>query len=598
MAERVDDKSEVKEKKDHDRILGKLFASTGLRRERQPERATPNPAPAFNPYRAPIEPRSSSSSRIPAGIGAYILLMVASVLGLVVKNAWGYSPIGSLFITALLAIFFFVAVHFTPEPQLKTALVLLTTAFEIFAQYTLRFYPDSIREWVITFHVFAWVALAIILFLMGVFDSLGAGQELPWWAWLLTAAILGFFILYIVFPLVLQGPLANQDKSHAEYFGIAKDKLFSVAKSFQETTNSGTDFLVCSFSATSATMQYDTCLEEKKITRYCRYQLEKKSEAEENKEQKECEDEQRRLIEQGQRPGVAGSVSEAIKEVTKVEIKVDDYFPKKSTDVRKVYPVTLKIENPRKQVFTAQVNCVFKKGKEEFLGEIFIAGEKKSEVQVNGEHTTMLTSVGCQPTIDLNGKYTLEYSAVLSGMQTFSFLRRGFVRKEIAATIREQIETDDFKAKERASQGPAEFALLNFKFGTGEGTEPLVLIDEPVTFSFSVADVGGGDGEVLKVNSYDFEGLIYGGFGIDETKIGDTDCLQGGEIMLSSALTKKREPSELKRCFLLLPPDLKGLTGNDFEVETFVANMNYDYKLTKSIPNIEVTPLESPELVS
>ena len=210
----------------------------------------------------------------------------------------------------------------------------------------------------------------------------------------------------------------------------------------------------------------------------------------------------------------------------------------------------------------------------------------------------MLTSVGCQPTIDLNGKYTLEYSAVLSGMQTFSFLRRGFVRKEIAATIREQIETDDFKAKERASQGPAEFALLNFKFGTGEGTEPLVLIDEPVTFSFSVADVGGGDGEVLKVNSYDFEGLIYGGFGIDETKIGDTDCLQGGEIMLSSALTKKREPSELKRCFLLLPPDLKGLTGNDFEVETFVANMNYDYKLTKSIPNIEVTPLESPELVS
>ena len=592
----VDDKPGAKEpKKEDTTILEKFFA--GLKREKGEQREKPKQEPLFNPYRAPTEPRSSSPG-VPAGIGLYLLLIVASIFGLILNKAWGFSPAGSFFISFILGVFFFIGVHFTPEHDLKRVLVIGVLVFEAAAVWSLNFYPDSIREWVITFHVFIWIALALVLFLMGVFDSLGAGQELPWWAWLLTVGVIGFILIYIVFPFMAQGVLANQDKSHAEYFGVAKDKLFSVAKNFQETTNSGTDFIVCTFSATSATMQYDTCLEEKKITRYCSYQIETtKAALEKNKEQKECEDEQKRLIEQGQRPGVAGSISTAIKEVTKVELKVDDYFPKKTTDAQKLYPIALSVQNPRKQIFTASVSCVFKKSKEEIPGKIFIYGEERNEVQISGTDSEI--PISCQPTTALNGRYTLEYSAVLSGMQTFSFLKRAFVSKEVDAATREQIETDNFKGKERASQGPAEFALLNFKFGTGEGTEPLVLVDEPVTFSFSVADVGGTGGEVLKVNSYDFEGLIYGGFSIDGTKIGDTDCLQGGEIVLSSALTKKREPSELKRCFLTLPPDLKGLTENDFEVETFVAKMNYDYKIVKSIPNIEVAPLSAaPELVS
>ena len=180
-------------------------------------------------------------------------------------------------------------------------------------------------------------------------------------------------------------------------------------------------------------------------------------------------------------------------------------------------------------------------------------------------------------------------------MQTFSFLKRAFISKEISAELRQQVEADNFRInKDKVSQGPAEFALLNFKFGTGVGTEPLVLVEEPTTFSFAVEDVGTGTfrGEVLKVNSYNFHGLWERGFSIDSERIGDQDCLQGGEIKLLPAQTKKREPSELKRCFLALPADLRELEKDEYKVETFVADLNYDYKITKSI-SIEVTPLET-----
>lgn len=559
--------------------------------EERAGRGTPRSEPQPSVARPSASSSGSSGSKAPAAMGVYIVLAILSVIGLILKNSIGYSPAGSLFISFLLGIFFFIAVHYTPEPRLKITLVGITFALDTFAQSILGFFPESeLRNWVITLHVFAWVALSIVLFLMGVFDRLGAGEKLPWWAWLLTAGILGFILIYMVFPFLAQGPLLNQDKTHAEYFNIAKEQLAKVGKNLQETKNTGTDYFSCTFRATSAAIQYDKCLEEERIARYC------KAASETAKEQQDCVTQQKELLAQGARPGVAGSVSDAIKEVTKVELKEDEYFPKRTTEVRKLYPVTLSVQNPREQTFGAQVSCKFTKGKEDITGKIFIDGQEKDQVQISAREQQV--SVGCQPSADLKGKYNLEYSAVLSGMQTFSFLKRAFVSKEADKTVREQIETDNFKGKERASQGPAEFALLNFKFGTGEGTEPLVLAQEPVTFSFSVADINERSGwQVLKVNSYSFSGLGERGFSVDEQKIGDKDCLQGGEIRVSEALTKKREPSELKRCFLTLPPDLHGLKGNEFKVETFVADMNYDYKITKSISNIEVTPL-TPELVS
>ena len=103
---------------------------------------------------------------------------------------------------------------------------------------------------------------------------------------------------------------------------------------------------------------------------------------------------------------------------------------------------------------------------------------------------------------------------------------------------------------------------------------------------------GAYKGDIVKINNYNFHGLWERGFNVDQERIGDKECLQGAEISITPAQTKKREPSELKRCFLLLPTDLETLTKDQFKVETFVADLNYDYKITRSIP-LEVTPLET-----
>ncbi len=547
------------------------------------------------------EPRVSRPALFPsAGAGAvskvptpmlYIFLLFLGGLGLFLKVKVGYHPGLSFIISVVLFFLFLIFVNSTPEAKMKRIFVLATFLMDLFvAQGGLLLLPDSeAKNIFIAIHVFDWIILSLILFVMGVGDALDAGQRLGAVTWTLLIILFGG-ILYVALPQAAESFLIYQDTTHAEYFNIAKEQLAKVGKTLQETRNTGADYFSCTFSATSAAVQYNACLEDKRIARYC------KNNVETTKEQEECIQQQKELAKQGGRPGVAGSVSEAIKEITKVELKEDEYFPKKTMEVRERYPVTLEVKNPRELIFGVHVSCVFKQSKLEVPGTIFIFGQEETEIQVTGKESQI--QILCQPTADLKGKYTLEYSAVLSGMQTFSFLKRAFVSKGIDKTVREQIEADNFKGKERASQGPAEFALLNFKFGTGDGTQPLVLVEEPVTFSFSVADIIDRSGwQVLKVNSYSFSSLLERGFSVDEQKIGDKDCLQGGEIKVSEALTKRREPSELKRCFLILPPDLKSLKGNAFEVETFVADLNYDYKITKSISNIEVTPL-TPELVS
>ncbi|MDP3698255.1 MAG: hypothetical protein Q8R47_01575 [Nanoarchaeota archaeon] len=539
--------------------------------------------PSFN---APSLPK------IPAATGVYIGLIILSIIGLILKSYVAYHPGGSLFLSIILGFFFFIAIHYTPEAKLKESLVFITFALDTFTQFVLGLFPESeLKNWLITYHVFAWMILAVVLFLMGVFDTMGAGEHLGKGGVLIIILIIGF-ALFLLFPILITGPGAKQDETHAEYFHIAKTQVAKIGKTLEETKNVWHDYFACTFGVLGGSYKYDSCIDDKRIVRYCKNNFAATT------EQQDCVKQQQEILKSGGKAGVAGSVSEAIKQVTKIELKEDQFFPKKATEPRMIYPIPLKVENPREQIFTVKASCEFKKGKEIVAGLVYIGGQEVSEVQINSKQQQFL--IGCQPSSDLNGRYTLEYNVVLSGMQTFSFLKRAFISKEISAELRKQVEADNFKiSKDKASQGPAEFALLNFKFGTGAGTEPLILVEEPTTFSFAVEDVGSGafKGEVLKVNSYNFNGLWERGFSIDSERIGDKDCLQGGEIKLLAAQTKKREPSELKRCFLVLPPDLSLLQENEYKVETFVADFNYDYKITKLIP-IEVTPLVASESVS
>ena len=595
---KLEEERKKRQPKEKQNPVVKNFFSNQQSTQQQPRQST------SSPLRQPLGPSlwhglgnffhniRSNTPKIPAATGVYIGLIILSIIALILKRFVAYHPGGSLFITLILAFFFLIAVHYTPEARIKIALVWIVFGLDAFIQFILGLFPESeFKNWLITYYVFGWVILAVVLFLMGVFDTMGAGEHLGKAGWLVTALIIGF-VLFLLFPILITGPIAKQDETHAEYYHIAKAQIVKVADTLEETKNVWYDYFGCTFGVLGGSYKYDSCIDDKRIVRYCKNNFASAT------EQQDCVKQQQELLKSGG-AGVAGAVSEAIKKVTKIELK-EDQFPKKATEPRTIYPIALKVENPREQIFTAQVSCEFTKGKEVVAGAVSIDGQEVTEVQINERQQQF--PIGCQPSSDLNGRYTLEYNVVLSGMQTFSFLKRTFISKEISSELRAQVEADNFKtSKDKVSQGPAEFALLNFKFGIGIGTEPLILVEEPTTFSFAVEDVGSGafKGEVLKVNSYNFHGLWERGFSVDSERIGDVDCLQGGEIKLLPAQTKKREPSELKRCFLVLPPDLQQLQKNEYKVETFVADLNYDYKITKSI-SIEVTPFEEPtqELVS
>ena len=148
---------------------------------------------------------------------------------------------------------------------------------------------------------------------------------------------------------------------------------------------------------------------------------------------------------------MAGSVSDAIEKVTEVTLKTDEYFPKETTNAQQSYPITLDVKNPREQAFTVRIDCVFKQAKQSIPGKISILGLETSEIQIT--ETEKQVRLECQLTADLKGKYTLEFNAVLSGLQTFSFLKRAFISGEVDPALRKLIETDNFKSGERSSLG-------------------------------------------------------------------------------------------------------------------------------------------------
>ncbi|MDO8510987.1 MAG: hypothetical protein Q7S55_02375, partial [Nanoarchaeota archaeon] len=348
--------------------------------KKEPEIKDPRIQNFFSVQQPQQQRRSSSSTpKIPAATGVYIGLIIISIIGLILKSYVAYHPGGSLFISIILGFFFFIAIHYTPEAKLKESMVFITFALDTFTQFVLGLFPESeLKKWLITYYVFAWLILAVVLFLMGIFDTMGAGERLGKGGLFVLMLLIGF-VLFLLFPILITGPDAKQNQTHAEYYGIAVTQVSKIGKTLEETKNVWHDYFTCTFGILGGSYNYDSCIDDKRIVRYCKNNFATTT------EQQDCTKQQQEILKSGGKAGVAGSVSEAIKQVTKIELKEDQFFPKKATDPRTLYPIPLKVENPREQVFTAKASCEFKKGKEVVTGSVSIGGQEVDEVQINDQ---------------------------------------------------------------------------------------------------------------------------------------------------------------------------------------------------------------------
>ena len=282
-----------------------------------------------------------------------------------------------------------------------------------------------------------------------------------------------------------------------------------------------------------------------------------------------------------------GTASSIVKLATNVKFKeaAKEDFPTRSYQPRDIYPITLEIEDPRSETLNIGMKCDFKKGSEDVPGEISIEGQKEN---IFTSKETEKKTIECMPTQDLQGSYDLEYTATFTGVNTPSYLKRAFIPEvqdyQAKKDLQDQIESAEFpQSKDALSQSPEDFARMNFKFGSGTGSNPVISVGEAVRFSWGIENLA--HGKILRINSYSFDDMINEGFNLDSSReIGDADCLQGGQV-----LVPETKITVLKSCWLDLPGDMKSI--EEYRVQTFAATFNYDYELTHTVNNIRVEKL-------
>ncbi|MEK6969665.1 MAG: hypothetical protein AABW48_04515 [Nanoarchaeota archaeon] len=511
---------------------------------------------------------SQSSFSLPAKMSAYIALIVLAVAGLFIKNYVAYSPAYSLLISIVLGLIFFLAVANSPERGLKRTLIAVAFALDSAAQLILGLIPESkFRNLIISLHVFVWIILAVILFILGVLDAWGAGEKIGWLGTVTLVTVIGF-ILYLVFPLIAQSPLLYQDQTHADYYTIAAAEAEKVVGVMGEKKIFWSDYFSCLFEPVLKPQvvkkeTLDGCLKRKERERLCK----------DAKDIPKCITD----LETASAGGnfVQGAVSTIIKKVTKAELRIPEgVFPKKTFLKRQNYPLDLRMENQRElEGITGEVSCLFEMGKKEILGEVSIAGENRNSFAVAKFSSPQAIRINCQPSADLEiGVYKVKYQVILRNLVTPSFQKVVFASSLTEEQIK-QIEADYFRTQEdRGSQSPADLAWMNVVIGNphperrGE-VRPIIISGE--VFPFVSSFENKGRGKIIAVNSYAAETILEKGFVI---KQGEVDCLQGGGVPIFAPISGKYV---FKNCYLQAP--LEEIIK--YKLATLKSEFNYDYLL-------------------
>lgn len=272
---------------------------------------------------------------------------------------------------------------------------------------------------------------------------------------------------------------------------------------------------------------------------------------------------------------VAGAVDKEVKPtVARVEIPPAplQYM------ARPVYSATLNVENPRSLDLSFVLNCTFKKGAVVIPGEVSAQGTTAQEVPLSTKAEVAQIPLTCSPAKDFTDKektaYVMTVQATIKKMMTESSLKRAFLGQVSEAErvkLTTQVVRDRFSSAQKVySQAPAEFARINFGFGSPE-QNPVVTSTDIPRFVSSVENVGGG--KIVAIESYSYS-LAERGFSV---RSGQQDCLSSKVIQLPGDA-----PSSfgLGTCFLTLPGDLSNFQGTP-KVETFFAQLVYDYSISR-----------------
>ncbi|MBI2669378.1 hypothetical protein HYX14_06065 [Candidatus Woesearchaeota archaeon] len=271
---------------------------------------------------------------------------------------------------------------------------------------------------------------------------------------------------------------------------------------------------------------------------------------------------------------VAGVTDPLIRAPTKAEFVIGDFFPKTSyrepnKEFKIIYPVELKIKNPRKLQFDIDLSCTFVNTKTKQK----ISGESMEPLKILEEEKSI--TIPCQPTDTLEGSYTAIYEAIFRGLTTTTRLSRAFIgtkTPEQKKTLIPEIRQSKFPGNTHLPQSPAEFARLNFAFGNPP--------ENPIVEEGSLFLVGSieniGPGKILAIHSYTLQ--------LDGFETDPPACKSGANIivpLLPSSSGKQiiyQPTCSIKK----LPTDLQN--PKDFEYREFTGDLEYDYQLTKEVP--------------
>ncbi len=490
-----------------------------------------------------------------AGMGVYVILLLLGVASLLIKNFIGYDPVLSLIISIVIGFFFYVSVAQSMDKGIKKILVLIIWALDIgISQGLLYFVPyGEFKEMIITIHVFAWIILAIVLFLLGVVERLSSGQELGKGTIIVLALVIGI-ALYLLLPLVLSNPLLYQDKTHQEYYDIASQKVAEVSEAVRETTtqsaNTFLDHVKCIFNTISnPQLDREKCLKDSSMMRSCEQDYETEEEVQ------NCFEERRKL---GERDTVQEDTT--IKDVTELMFQTDEFFPREidTAVTAPRFTINLKYKNPLKTVMTTELSCQF------VDGNVTVQGKTSpSSIEIREEEGAL--AVHCEPEQELAGRYDLVYDAIARNVEASSDLTRFFVtgsRAEEAEKI-QGVEGPLTTFKDAQGRG---LAWLDFGIGN-TAKDPVVVVGPGSDVTLELKVINAGKGKIISIASY---ALVMNGLG--------ASCAQGGTIPFSETIRSQKE-IKLGSCAVDVPADLA--SSREYQKRTFDATIVYDYQITK-----------------